>query len=110
LYQEKRRQYQGKHLGQCFTECENFLSHQDPLLEKTQAALCVWLEDEAQKGLPVSGDVVREKATQLYRGWATSMSVNGSLKILQSRWGLHNMKTGEWAPTDMWLAVGTQRI
>jgi len=40
FYQEKWRV--------CPTECENFLSNQDPFLEKIGAAVCIWLEDESQ--------------------------------------------------------------
>jgi hypothetical protein len=59
----------------------------------------------------VSGDVVREKAMELGREWAGAMSVNGSLKILRSRWGPHTTKrTGESASNDLRLAGSTQSI
>ena len=101
----------GSSWGQCSTERENFLSHWDPFLEKTEAALCMWLEDEAQKGLSVSGDIIREKAMQLCRGCAASMSVNSNLRIFKSRWGLHTMKwRGGSASAAVRSAVSTLSI
>lgn len=38
----------------------------DPFLKKVRRTLSVWLEYEAQKGLPASDAVVREKAMQVY--------------------------------------------
>lgn len=37
-----------------------------PLALKTEWAFCVWLDDETQKGLLISGDVVTEEVTKLY--------------------------------------------
>jgi len=38
----------------------------DPFPKKVRRTRCSWLEYEAQKGLSVSGAVVREKAMQVY--------------------------------------------
>lgn len=46
-------------------------------LKNTETAMCVWLEDEAQKGLSVSGGMAR-------RG-AVVVPVKVGLKILRSR-------------------------
>jgi hypothetical protein len=40
----------------------SYIIHHEPFLEKRGRALCVWLQDETQIWLFVSGSVVREEA------------------------------------------------
>jgi hypothetical protein len=39
-----------------------YVYHCDPMIEKVERSLYVWLEYETQKGLSVHGTVVRERA------------------------------------------------
>jgi hypothetical protein len=41
--------------------------HHGPFVYRVERVLFVWLEDEAQKRLKISGAAVREKATWLYK-------------------------------------------
>jgi hypothetical protein len=41
--------------------------HPGPFVYRVGRVLLIWLEDEAQKGLRISGAVIREKAIWLYK-------------------------------------------
>jgi len=41
--------------------------HHGPFDYRVESVLFIWVEDEAQEGLKISGAVVREKATWLYK-------------------------------------------
>jgi len=41
--------------------------HHGPFVSRVERIFFIWLEDEAQKGLKISGAVVREKATWLHK-------------------------------------------
>uniref|UniRef100_UPI00358EFEB0 putative CENPB DNA-binding domain-containing protein 1 n=1 Tax=Myxine glutinosa TaxID=7769 RepID=UPI00358EFEB0 len=64
----------------------SFVSHRDPILEKMENALCVWVEDETQKGMSLSGAVVKEKAMRLYKHYDDSEGAQKGLKNLKSGW------------------------
>ena len=49
-----------------------------PFLEKTEKALCVWLEHEMQKWLSVIGVAVREKTITVEAGLKTVSEVQES--------------------------------
>jgi hypothetical protein len=51
------------------------VSHSEPLLEKMEKALCVWLEDESQKRLLARSTVVRKKA--IIHFYKTTMQAAG---------------------------------
>jgi hypothetical protein len=44
----------------------------DPFLKKQEKASCVWLEDQTEKWLSVSGAVMREKAMAIKAGFRTA--------------------------------------
>ncbi|GFS58999.1 tigger transposable element-derived protein 1 [Trichonephila clavipes] len=59
----------------------------DVLLERTERAIAIWIEEQVQRRIPVKGYLIQEKALQFYK----SMKQNA----------LHNIKiTGESATAD----------
>uniref|UniRef100_UPI0035902DA6 tigger transposable element-derived protein 1-like n=1 Tax=Myxine glutinosa TaxID=7769 RepID=UPI0035902DA6 len=82
----------------------------DKLTSGMEKALCVWVEDETQKGMSLSGAVVREKAMRLYKHYVDSegaqkgtfiASIKGWFENFKKRMGLHNIKRiGEATSAD----------
>jgi hypothetical protein len=72
-----------------------------PFLEKMCKAMCEWLEEETQKRLTVSGNVVREKAIQFFKHYGGSghevkssfIANKGHNESLKKQISLHNVKT-----------------
>jgi transposase-like protein/uncharacterized protein CbrC (UPF0167 family) len=82
----------------------------DKVLEKTEKALSVWLEDMSQKHIPVDGKIMREKALSLYEYNCEGIEESkrkefkaskGWLASYVKRYSLKNLKiTGESASAD----------
>ncbi|GFU84656.1 tigger transposable element-derived protein 1 [Trichonephila clavipes] len=86
----------------------------DVLLERTERAIAIWIEEQVQRRIPVSGYLIQEKALQLYKSMkqsepSTSTSQAGKEFSASKGWltgflkrnALHNIKiTGESATAD----------
>ncbi|GFU58330.1 tigger transposable element-derived protein 1 [Trichonephila clavipes] len=86
----------------------------DVLLERTERAIAIWIEEQVQRRIPVSGYLIQEKALQFYKSMkqseqSTSTSQAGKefssfkewLTEFLKRNALHNIKiTGESATAD----------
>ncbi|GFV99030.1 tigger transposable element-derived protein 1 [Trichonephila clavipes] len=86
----------------------------DVLLERTERAIVIWIEEQVQRRIPVSGYLIQEKALQFYKSMkqsepSTSTSQarkefsasKGWLTRFLKRNALHNIKiTGESATAD----------
>ncbi|GFX85147.1 tigger transposable element-derived protein 1 [Trichonephila clavipes] len=86
----------------------------DVLLERTKRAIAIWIEEEVQRRIPVSGYLTEEKALQFYKSMkqsepSTSTSQAGKEFSASKGWltgflkrnVLHNIKiTGESATAD----------
>ncbi|GFS78452.1 tigger transposable element-derived protein 1 [Trichonephila clavipes] len=86
----------------------------DVLLERTERAIVIWIEEHVQRRIPVSGYLIQEKALQFYKSMkqsepSTSTSQAGKEFSASKRWltrflkrnALHNIKiTGESATAD----------
>ncbi|GFU69767.1 HTH CENPB-type domain-containing protein [Trichonephila clavipes] len=87
----------------------------DVLLERTESAIAIWIEEQVQRRIPVSGYLIQEKALQFYKSMkqsepSTSTSQAGKefsaskgyLTGFLKRNALHNNKiTGESATEQM---------
>ncbi|GFX42931.1 tigger transposable element-derived protein 1 [Trichonephila clavipes] len=93
----------------------NFASYiMDVLLERTERAIAIWIEEQVQRRIPVSGYLIQEKALQFYKSMkksepSTSTSQAGKYFSASEGWltgflkrnALHNIKiTGESATAD----------
>ncbi|GFU80942.1 tigger transposable element-derived protein 1 [Trichonephila clavipes] len=81
----------------------------DVLLERTERAIAIWIEEQVQRRIPVSGYLIQEKALQFYKSMkqsepSTSPSQAGKEFSASKGWltgflkrnALHNIKiTGE---------------
>ncbi|GFW30827.1 tigger transposable element-derived protein 1 [Trichonephila clavipes] len=86
----------------------------DVLLERTERAIAIWIEEQVQRRIPVSGYLIQEKALQFYKSMkqsepSTSTSQAGKEFSASKGWltgflkrnALHNIKiTGESATAD----------
>ncbi|GFW90765.1 tigger transposable element-derived protein 1 [Trichonephila clavipes] len=86
----------------------------DLLLERTERAIAIWIEEQVQRWIPVSGYLIQEKALQFYKSMkksepSTSTSQAGKDFSASKGWltgflkrnTLHNIKiTGESATAD----------
>ncbi|GFX05173.1 tigger transposable element-derived protein 1 [Trichonephila clavipes] len=86
----------------------------DVLLERTERAIAIWIEEQVQRRIPVSGYLIQEKALQFYKSMkqsepSTSTSqagkefsaIKGWLTWFLKRNALHNIKiTGESVTAD----------
>ncbi|XP_053145989.1 tigger transposable element-derived protein 1-like [Hemicordylus capensis] len=88
----------------------------EPHMERMEKALSLWIEDQTQKNVPLSGPVIREKALQLYRRFAAEsgqaaatpggtesgfQASRGWFERFKRRYSLHNVKlSGEVAAVD----------
>ncbi|GFS95938.1 tigger transposable element-derived protein 1 [Trichonephila clavipes] len=86
----------------------------DVLLERTERAIGIWIEEQVQRKIPVSGYLIQEKALQFYKSMkqsepSTSTSQAGKEFSASKGWltgflkrnALHNIKvTGESATAD----------
>ncbi|GFS71424.1 tigger transposable element-derived protein 1 [Trichonephila clavipes] len=86
----------------------------DVLLERTERAIAIWIEEQVQRRIPVSGYLIQEKALQFYNSMeqseaSTSTSQAGKEFSASKGWltgflkrnALHNIKiTGESATAD----------
>ncbi|GFY15392.1 tigger transposable element-derived protein 1 [Trichonephila clavipes] len=86
----------------------------DVLLERTERAIGIWIEEQVQRRIPVSGYLIQEKALQFYKSMkqsepSTSTSQAGKEFSASKGWltgflkrnALHNIKvTGESATAD----------
>ena len=79
----------------------------DPIIEKMEKALNVWIEDQTQKKVPLSSLVIREKALRIYKhleqgvGQSKFQASKGWLARFVHRHSLHNLKiVGETASAD----------
>ncbi|GFT57982.1 tigger transposable element-derived protein 1 [Trichonephila clavipes] len=86
----------------------------DALLERTERAIAIWIEDQVQRRIPVSGYIIQEKALQFYESMkqsepSTSTSQAGKEFSASKGWltgflernALHNIKiSGESATAD----------
>ncbi|GFX30307.1 tigger transposable element-derived protein 1 [Trichonephila clavipes] len=86
----------------------------DVLLERTERAITIWIEEQVQRRIPVSGYLIQEKALQFYKSMkqsepSTSTSQAGKEFSASKGWltgflkrnALHNIKiTGESATAD----------
>ncbi|GFW20788.1 tigger transposable element-derived protein 1 [Trichonephila clavipes] len=86
----------------------------DVLLERTERAIAIWIEEQVQRRIPVSGYLIQEKALQFYKSMkqsepSTSTSLAGKEFSASKGWltgflkrnALHNIKiTGESATAD----------
>ncbi|GFS92101.1 HTH CENPB-type domain-containing protein [Trichonephila clavipes] len=51
----------------------NFASYtRDVLLERTERAIVIWIEEQVQRRIPVSGYLIQEKALQFYKSMKQS--------------------------------------
>ncbi|GFU80947.1 tigger transposable element-derived protein 1 [Trichonephila clavipes] len=81
----------------------------DVLLERTERAIAIWIEEQVQRRIPVSGCLIQEKALQFHKSMkqsepSTSTSQAGKELSASKEWltwflkrnALHNIKiTGE---------------
>ncbi|GFV99679.1 tigger transposable element-derived protein 1 [Trichonephila clavipes] len=86
----------------------------DVLLERTERAIAIWIEEQVQRRIPVSGYLIQEKAFQFYKSMkqlepSTSTSQAGKEFSARKGWltgflkrnALQNIKiTGESATAD----------
>ncbi|GFX87781.1 tigger transposable element-derived protein 1 [Trichonephila clavipes] len=86
----------------------------DVLLERTERAIAIWIEEQVQRRIPVSGYLIQEKALQFYKSMKLSepstytsqageefSASKGWLTGFFKRNALHNIKiTGESATAD----------
>ncbi|KAL4084407.1 hypothetical protein QTP88_028230 [Uroleucon formosanum] len=83
----------------------------DVLVEKTEKALNIWIEDQTQKKFPLSSTIIREKAKQIHQHFTSSSQGNGKnssflaskgwFEKFKNRCNLHNIKlVGESASAD----------
>ncbi|GFY28101.1 tigger transposable element-derived protein 1 [Trichonephila clavipes] len=82
----------------------------DVLLERTERAIAIWIEEQVQRRIPVSGYLIQEKALQFYKSEpSTSTSQTGKEFSASKGWvtgflkinALHNIKiTGKSATAD----------
>ncbi|GFX23775.1 tigger transposable element-derived protein 1 [Trichonephila clavipes] len=86
----------------------------DVLLERTERAIAIWIEEQVQRRIPVSGYLIQEKALQFYKSMklsepSTYTSQAGKEFSASKGWligffkrnALHNIKiTGESATAD----------
>ncbi|GFU19078.1 tigger transposable element-derived protein 1 [Trichonephila clavipes] len=86
----------------------------DVLLERTERAIAIWIEEQVQRRIPVSGYLIQEKALQFYKSMkqsepSTSTSQAGKEFSVSKGWlsgflkrnALHNIKiTGESVKAD----------
>ncbi|GFW20734.1 tigger transposable element-derived protein 1 [Trichonephila clavipes] len=86
----------------------------DVLFERTERAIKIWIEEQVQRRIPVSGYLIQEKALQFYKSMkqsepSTSTSQAGKEFSASKGWltrflkrnALHNIKiTGESATAD----------
>ncbi|GFV81643.1 tigger transposable element-derived protein 1 [Trichonephila clavipes] len=86
----------------------------DVLLERTERAIAIWIEEQVQRRIPVSGYLIQEKALQFYKSMKQSepststfqagkefSASKGWLTGFLKRNTLHNIKiTGESATAD----------
>ncbi|GFV63522.1 tigger transposable element-derived protein 1 [Trichonephila clavipes] len=86
----------------------------DVLLERTERAIVIWIEEQVQRRIPVSGYLIQEKALQFYKSMkqsepSTSTSQAGKEFSASKGWltrflkrnALHNIKiTGESTTAD----------
>ncbi|GFY07395.1 tigger transposable element-derived protein 1 [Trichonephila clavipes] len=86
----------------------------DVLIERTEVAIAIWIEEQVQRRIPVSGYLIQEKALQFYKSMkqsepSTSASQAGKGFSASKGWltgflkrnALHNIKiTGEIATAD----------
>ncbi|GFS57038.1 tigger transposable element-derived protein 1 [Trichonephila clavipes] len=86
----------------------------DVLLERTERAIAIWIEEQVQRRIPVSGYLIQEKALQFYKSMkqselSTSTSQAGKEFSASKGWltgflkrnALHTIKiTGESATAD----------
>ncbi|GFV66238.1 uncharacterized protein TNCV_2631791 [Trichonephila clavipes] len=86
----------------------------DVLLERTERAIAIWIEEQVQRKIPVNGYLIQEKALQFYKSMkqsepSTSTSLAGKEFSVSKGWltrflkrnALHNIQiTGESATAD----------
>ncbi|GFW82649.1 tigger transposable element-derived protein 1 [Trichonephila clavipes] len=91
-----------------------FASYTRDVLERTETAIAIWIEEQVQRRIPVSGYLIQEKALQFYKSMkqsepSTSTSQAGKEFSASKGWltgflkrnALHNIKiTGESATAD----------
>ncbi|GFY34280.1 tigger transposable element-derived protein 1 [Trichonephila clavipes] len=99
----------GTKLSTKFASCTR-----DVLLERTERAIAIWIEEQVQRRIPVSGYLIQEKALQFYKSMKQSepsistsqagkefSASKGWLTGFLKRNALHNIKiTGESATAD----------
>ena len=90
----------------------------DSNLEKMENALALWIEDQTQKNVPLSSNIVREKAKNIYNLVKKSAEGSSSFKPttfqaskgwfenFKKRQSLHNVKIVEVASADHVAAAG----
>lgn len=92
-----------------------YVSRRNPLLEKTEKLLSVWIEDQTQKNAPLSGLIIRNKAASIFEDLVDSQPLasasnspepsfqasRGWLENYKKRFNLHSLKlVGESASAD----------
>ncbi|XP_050063106.1 tigger transposable element-derived protein 1-like [Aphis gossypii] len=81
------------------------------MVEKTEKALNIWIEDQTQKKVPLSSIIIREKAKQIHQHFTSSSQEDGKnssflaskgwFEKFKNRCNLHNVKlVGESASAD----------
>lgn len=91
------------------------VSRRDPFLEKMEKMLNIWIEDQNQKSAPLSGLIIRSKASHIYESLKHSeaeattstesekpfQASRGWFENFKKRFNLHNLKlAGEAASAD----------
>ena len=80
----------------------------DPYIEQLEKGLTIWIEDQSQRKVALSGQIIREKALKLYKHLSQPneekkefLASKGWFENFKRRAGLHNVKfAGEAASAD----------
>lgn len=106
-----------KSIASSVPSCAKTVSYtRSAVLEKTEKALVMWIEDQTQKKVPLSSAIIREKSTRLHDRFlqetptsssATSFNASkGWFENFKKRHSLHNLKLqGESASADINAAM-----